>query len=646
MRFKLTFITLALGLSSLTCTQAPKKAEPPSLHRHPTSEIHRPSRFSLPFKFDLAAIKQLVTHAWSEMTHMTEQLQCVRDICGPESKNFSRTDLTLKQHFHPEVYKTTSPEYLQIDKLLRQILDDEANKFIDLRDSIAFVKNQPEAVSPGILNYFNLLKRPIVAYDSWLSARSEKSPIQSFAWLADPTRQEWIDLGYENDELEFVDELTKAGYFQDLNRIYHRWSWSLNHLAKTDFPNLSLQDAIIKMAQLTIRNYDLFKKNVNLPADYSFDLEADVLIKDPNALIDPNELLSEYLYSSLIPLTINTQFLAISQKYSFNFRAVVDEFYTSEDAKTLDQLVEVPLTEPYQKMLNSCHRTIAQNLFFSGSELRRKSLDTHIKALIQITKKIVDIQDPEQRKEFEKELARLTFTMPLNREKSRQLITRSLQFEVNSDERAKNLEQARVFKAAYFLLGDRSELKTDKNGIPETIFEYAKETCDEWYLSGLSDHIYTASGSVYLSWVTVQHPDIGIGVIAHEIGHAVERILQNMDLASSPHLEHLELRLPYCHATFQTANSQYASEDFADYFAGLLLREQSKTVPWLRNYGCALIHEENDFYKIDLVNNRSGTHSRNPFRILNIENTWRDGDLPKSCETFKARALQCEAPPK
>lgn len=181
----------------------------------------------------------------------------------------------------------------------------------------------------------------------------------------------------------------------------------------------------------------------------------------------------------------------------------------------------------------------------------------------------------------------------------------------------------------------------------DKFFEDMKDVCDDYEVPVIDDASFNlGSGKIRISWLSIKKPHSGMGVLAHEFGHALAHIMrgQTISLHSGEKFkqarECLGLKIPGGEVEAETLRcqqgagvkqldyeiSQYAEENWADLFSA---KFAPKNTP---NTGCFILEKENgeysntNFYPID----HSDTHAPDIFRTLHVE-FLKSKTLPASC---------------
>lgn len=153
------------------------------------------------------------------------------------------------------------------------------------------------------------------------------------------------------------------------------------------------------------------------------------------------------------------------------------------------------------------------------------------------------------------------------------------------------------------------------------LFEEALEFCDQAKPPKLSDAALSQLKMINLSWPTLMHPEFGIGIVAHELGHVASgnwnTYLQNEKscLMKKQGLE------------------KYIEEDFADLFATEVIRRMNYKINGeaVGNFACALHGRTDTGWEVgDLKNsNAVDTHASTFYRLLAVAS--RSTGLTNQC---------------
>ncbi|MES2801875.1 MAG: hypothetical protein V4654_05240 [Bdellovibrionota bacterium] len=158
------------------------------------------------------------------------------------------------------------------------------------------------------------------------------------------------------------------------------------------------------------------------------------------------------------------------------------------------------------------------------------------------------------------------------------------------------------------------------------VFEDLQEYCDRGNVPTLDDSALSQLKILNLSWPTIQHPELGISIFAHEIGHIVSRHYTNITHKT-------------CFMTKPNYNSQYLEEDYADLFSAEVLNRLNYKIEStkLGNLSCALLpyDQHKGWLEGDLTNpSLTDSHSSSFYRLLAFD-TMTTGLTPQCQDHLK-----------
>lgn len=143
----------------------------------------------------------------------------------------------------------------------------------------------------------------------------------------------------------------------------------------------------------------------------------------------------------------------------------------------------------------------------------------------------------------------------------------------------------------------------------EDIFEELQTHCDRGNVPTLDDSALSQSKIINLSWLTIQYPELGIGILAHEVGHVVRSMGSNGGVVP-------------CLLQKQNNNYLYGSEDFADLFSAEILNRLNYQLgsTQLGNMSCVLLayDQKTGWQPGQLTPYPGDNHSSGFYRLLAI----------------------------
>ncbi len=238
---------------------------------------------------------------------------------------------------------------------------------------------------------------------------------------------------------------------------------------------------------------------------------------------------------------------------------------------------------------------------------------------------------------------RINFDVPTSREGHNRLMTDRLAKEISDLQRdieySRNNDQqsVSVLNAHEFMNMSLEEFTSD-----------VTTTCDEFELGGIEDHSQqVGSGKIKVSWLSLKVPEMGKGIIAHELGHALSSLIRANTVSQHSAEVYRDARLclnvaapeiqpAYDIVPFENGETKeslayrvnhFTEENWADLISARFLSPED------RNFACFLINKDsngnynsNTFFASDAQD----THSPDLYRVLKVER-FRGRTLPPSC---------------
>ncbi len=175
---------------------------------------------------------------------------------------------------------------------------------------------------------------------------------------------------------------------------------------------------------------------------------------------------------------------------------------------------------------------------------------------------------------------------------------------------------------------------TTDNGISvETTYSDANLFCGNYQISYVSDHTVTSAGRIGVSWFSVRNPQVGQGIVAHELGHVAFAAIENgagISRQSAEGFQKTRACLSSNHGPQDPfGGALYNNEDFADLVS-------FKSVGGGTKMACGLIAQNNDSYVVEgLAPNLElgpDVHSTGAYRSLHGYMTENPGkQIPSAC---------------
>ncbi|MBO9668159.1 MAG: hypothetical protein J7501_15260, partial [Bdellovibrio sp.] len=141
-------------------------------------------------------------------------------------------------------------------------------------------------------------------------------------------------------------------------------------------------------------------------------------------------------------------------------------------------------------------------------------------------------------------------------------------------------------------------------------------TCDELPNGEISDKTTPWDSYLALSWYSIRYPELGIGIVAHELGHSIYAYSNNVEYVRQ------------CLIDKKSGIPNYANEDYADIFGAKVVASLNKNLKYpMYNYVCGIDDPKSTSIDDPINDNHSGTI----YRALQVQRVL-GMDIPQSCQ--------------
>jgi hypothetical protein len=292
------------------------------------------------------------------------------------------------------------------------------------------------------------------------------------------------------------------------------------------------------------------------------------------------------------------------------------------------------------KVLNTCREAITKSLAATPSALRQRKANE----LLQTVKASALAVAPQyftgkSLAIAEKAIQTVKFTLPKNadevRDKNQGILKEASQLYGRTQvllDKAQNDPSLLQAVGLFVITGDPSET--------EKVYQAVEDICEKMEPPHFDDSAYWHIGTIVTSWQSNMFPEVGVGVLAHELGHIISYSVKNEAVGNETYKE-TRMCAATTHAQLAKSSdikafAQFEEEDWADSFALSTLNHLQKSWPYAENYACALIDQDKDAkdrpYKgLELFDERNAdTHSSGFLRALQAQLGLRK-PMPPSC---------------
>ncbi len=601
---------------------------------------------------------------------------CLVDICGlpenhldPEELNELKRNriVTIKDKFEPMLDENFKSNLERLKYIIEM-----KSKFIKQTKQLS-VNNGIKKIVLGI-KYLNLLSDFIEIYsESGTKEDINNSiyyPKKFWKGLEDNQINSAITkMQLNKDEQVWFKNLIKKGLLLDQNvSIMSVFEMELPTLLRTLNPDVDLE----KSLQINLKSINLFSahflKSIGFKTveNIVFTVSGQVY-KNPEIIYDEKELAFEIQMFSVIRNFFNPKYIdVLNLNYDWdNFISVA--FKT--ESIFVDALEDTKFISDMKSLINSeCLSSIEKTLDTSNSELQRRQFTKYISEVKDEVKRTIRFSSVQTQSLFDSKINGLQLFAPKNLNTIEYLLEKGildLTIDTNRLKQFLNEEPNLVLQLVLLQsLSANDDVNVQDLNVQEKK-DYLMNTfrssindpvdvCGSHLEFALSDRIISKISQTNVSWASVRFPKYGIGIVAHELGHFVASTLKDIGASQNgPYYFGLNENLPIWEDRFcintpsklliymdskvpkglpAAEERLFTEEDWADYFGAKITSEFSKKQTWIKNFGCALVPEDNaGEYVSTLLPNSQAVHSTALKRVLLIQKA-SNAQMPKSCE--------------
>ncbi len=570
--------------------------------------------------------------------------QCSKQICGEPNQTEDPSD----------IINGPIKASIESDQLLEE-LKPELNKIFDLRieadrkDMVRLQERRAQFASLQLsANYkvfFNFI---------WLSSQLEKlSPFIQGAQAGDykfstqkfnkahPTMSK-VEQGFLQ---QFAIDLLNSEENQSIEVIT---SLGFKEYLKIHYVDLKLANAQIQFANQLIESFEFLGKsfpelNIKVPNELRL-LKTGAELSPEITRESNRALMTSYLVRQL------SQENNIFEKREIDIKSIV----SSADLHLTAEKILAKLGNPQdlnvarETGLKTCRTTLARSILAAPTNLEiqatQRQLPTVKNAVLKIVEKLST--DPEVQSILSHRIQAIHFIFPTDRLEIKSSYKLAVHKESISLQERELKTNALSDEALLMML-----YNFDLNP-PSDYSDTISNMCEIFSPKKMSDSSIDQLSDINVSWQSIRFPSLGVGVIAHELGHVVSHVFSK--LAEEKKQPYLLLRS--CengrHDTQEilTAN-QFNEEDFADTLAARAVQELQTQNLKGNNFGCALLGKNSSRWgteqglSLKLAAESKDVHSAGLYRVLQIQMNMGQ-ELPPVCksliETYQPNAQkQC-----
>jgi hypothetical protein len=292
------------------------------------------------------------------------------------------------------------------------------------------------------------------------------------------------------------------------------------------------------------------------------------------------------------------------------------------------------LVESQRKQaVEGCNVAIAGALAATPSDLRQRKTNELLEQVKKATIETAPLYFSGQALVNVIETVKKTeFSKPLNRNEARGLAMGSLNYYVAKALNFKSVLAAESKSKDLKYLSWRPLAESTED---ENVFANVVTVCEQMKPEFFPDAAASWINQVRSGWQTNMFPEIGISILAHELGHIVSgssgKLPQDKIGFEQVRSCAVEGHAKLAGSTLPSNFAQYAEEDWADAFSSRVVLTLEKNWPYFENSGCSMMHAEGSTPSLNLQETSGvGTHSPSFLRALQIQ-TQLGRLIPESC---------------
>lgn len=544
-----------------------------------------------------------------------ESLVCIKSICGeldPFSHPFKLADGAQQKSAALDIVKT---------KLERPILNYMGHTIhkalvIDSALKTLAINKTPIQLSKEQISFYqltsflkNVLKnRQVIVYND----KNELAYSASELYLMlDLDQKPYFSL------FKTTEKLLNAIY--NINRLYNKIPYA--QLLKVFYPELSIQDALVKDAELIKLGSEYLR---GLSPLHVLKYADNIVIKKAleKKELSKSELnylstLSQDTKASLIILSTEnlSKFGEISISANQVYEKLYNQYLQSETGKSFKDRTTIK-----QNLQNAVKQCLDKSAESYGALPNQQQMQHFEKLLAEVTQTAKSMVEKKTLRSVEADF-KFEILYPLNKESAIDSWASDLdQLKTETDLILKNIKNldpatAKNPESLFMLLA-----LYNQNHLLDDVLSF----CDKTEPAFLNDAAITSQNKIQLSWPTITNPELGLGIIAHEIGHMVSKKFPDAVYSSKNCLER------------KKNTEQYSEEDFADLFSSELMNKLAGKVldVTAKNMACGLLPRDKDQWVAGSLKNAyaADEHSSGFYRLLAVA-AYTD-TMTTSCQSY------------
>ncbi|QDK37065.1 hypothetical protein [Bdellovibrio sp. NC01] len=371
---------------------------------------------------------------------------------------------------------------------------------------------------------------------------------------------------------------------------------------QTLYPNVSVVEATYEVANKALETQKILNEQLGSPLLTMSEEIATKALKKEALDNEEIEALSSSAYGiALFDFFIRGKGAAVLEQAKLQTSDLLKLYNGSKVKNTFKQRMAAQ-----DSLIDKCEKRYYQTLNLYPQEQTLTAFKEKAELVRQRAMSLLPDSDPAKAK-----LKDSTFTWPKTPTEMTRAWGNTLKLGVKS-------ETEEVKKAAAYDASTIFTMAVLYSAIPQD----SNFLCGEMIDLNVSDATLASDTSIKVSWLSVRYPQIGMAILAHELGHVVDNFSNSM---SNQQL---------CVRDKQTSG-KYGAEDFADLFSNQVMVALAKTDHvTTQNFGCFFAASNETLS----LKNESSTdpHSSDLFRAIQIH-LGLGKDIPQSCSSLAAQ---------
>lgn len=153
--------------------------------------------------------------------------------------------------------------------------------------------------------------------------------------------------------------------------------------------------------------------------------------------------------------------------------------------------------------------------------------------------------------------------------------------------------------------------------------------------------VQTGKDNILISPFSCEHAQIGKGIIAHEIGHAITHVMSRPGMSKSSQKKFIEIRncatsqfsgQPKTQLKYFKDDKMYTEEDTADLMSYMAIRDPQSL------YGCGLLYpSENSYNELNVKPHLNDNHTSGMVRLIREMQYKTPNKIPATCQEILKR---------